>query len=313
MQTRREIPVAISAVAVTNSGTFTKSSTGAIATDGGFSTTSDVNLASNITTVNNPISIGGNLTLAEASAPTLASGGGAISVTGTTDGTTSGVAETLTLNAGTGGSILLTGAVGGMALAVVVEIGSIPFQTKAKLPIEALFHNRIGVLWLMSVGILLAPAVEETIFRGYLYPVLARTLGVEGGILTTGFLFGLMHAPQLWGGWGQIGLMVLVGIVTSGEVAVRTWAGAACLIPRGENEHLLQLAGFELLSYEDLTESVVTVARRQAAAFEKYRNDIVGSMGQEIYDGLTSSTAMAETLADQKRLIRIAYLSRRAA
>ena len=104
-------------------------------------------------------------------------------------------------------------AVGGMALAVVVEIGSIPFQTKAKLPIEALFHNRIGVLWLMSVGILLAPAVEETIFRGYLYPVLARTLGVEGGILTTGFLFGLMHAPQLWGGWGQIGLMVLVGIV----------------------------------------------------------------------------------------------------
>jgi SAM-dependent methyltransferase len=107
--------------------------------------------------------------------------------------------------------------------------------------------------------------------------------------------------------------MVLVGIVTSDELAVRTWAGAACVIPRGENEHLLQLSGFELLSYEDLTESVVTVARRQAAAFEKYREDIVGSMGQEIYDGLTSSTKMAETLADQKRLIRIAYLARRAA
>lgn len=107
--------------------------------------------------------------------------------------------------------------------------------------------------------------------------------------------------------------MVLVGIVSSDEVSVRTWAGAACLIPRGENENLLQLTGFELLSYEDLTESVVTVARRQAAAFEKYRSDIVGSMGQEIYDALTSSTRMAETLADQKRLIRIAYLARRAA
>ncbi len=106
--------------------------------------------------------------------------------------------------------------------------------------------------------------------------------------------------------------MVLVGIVTSDEIAVRTWAGAACLIPRGENENLLQLAGFQLLSYEDLTESVVTVARRQAAAFEKYREEVVNSMGQEIYDGLTSSTAMAETLADQKRLIRIAYLARKA-
>jgi len=107
--------------------------------------------------------------------------------------------------------------------------------------------------------------------------------------------------------------MVLVGIVTSDEVAVRTWAGVACLIPRGENEQLLQLAGFELLSCEDLTESVVTVARRQAAAFEKYRNEIIATMGEEIYNGLASSTAMSETLADQKRLIRMAYLARRAA
>jgi SAM-dependent methyltransferase len=105
--------------------------------------------------------------------------------------------------------------------------------------------------------------------------------------------------------------MVLVGIVTSDEIAVRTWAGAACLIPRGENENLLQLAGFELLSYEDLTESVVTVARRQAAAFEKFREDLINSMGPEICEGLITSTAMAEKLADQKRLIRIAYLSRK--
>lgn len=106
--------------------------------------------------------------------------------------------------------------------------------------------------------------------------------------------------------------MVLVGIVTSDELVVRTWAGSACLIPRGENENLLRLAGFELLSYEDLTESVVIVARRQAAAYEKFRKELIESMGQEICDGLINSTTMAETLADQKRLIRIAYLSRKA-
>ncbi len=107
--------------------------------------------------------------------------------------------------------------------------------------------------------------------------------------------------------------MVLVGLVTSDELATRTWCGAACLTPRGENERLLEITGFQLMSYEDLTESVVIVARRQAAAFEKFREDIVGTLGQEAYDGLTSSTGMAQTLADQKRLIRIAYLARKAA
>jgi membrane protease YdiL (CAAX protease family) len=135
-------------------------------------------------------------------------------------------------------------AVGGMALAVVVEAGSIAFRTKAKLPIEALFHDRAGVLWLMAVGILLAPAVEETIFRGYLYPVLARTIGVEGGILVTGFLFGLMHAPQLWGGWGQIGLLVLVGIVLTYARARTGTVLASWLLHLGYNTFLF--AGFVL-------------------------------------------------------------------
>ncbi|MDE3137836.1 MAG: CPBP family intramembrane metalloprotease [Acidobacteriota bacterium] len=133
-------------------------------------------------------------------------------------------------------------AVGGMALAVVVEAGSIAFRTRAKLPIEALFHNRAGVLWLMAVGILLAPAVEETIFRGYLYPVLARTLGVEGGILATGFLFGLMHAPQVWGGWGQIGLLVLVGIVLTYARARTGTVLTSWLLHLGYNTFLF--AGF---------------------------------------------------------------------
>lgn len=107
--------------------------------------------------------------------------------------------------------------------------------------------------------------------------------------------------------------MVLTGIVTSDEISIRTWAGAACLVPPGENERLLQLAGFDELSYEDLTDSVVVVARRQAAAFEKFRAELVESMGSELCEGLIQSTSMSELLADQKRLVRIAYLARKAA
>lgn len=107
--------------------------------------------------------------------------------------------------------------------------------------------------------------------------------------------------------------MVLAGIVSSGEVQQRTWGTPACLVPRGENERLLQLAGFEILSWDDLTEAVVVVARRQSAALEKYRAELMRLFGDEGYRGLVNYMAMAYTLADQKRLIRMAYLARKAA
>lgn len=138
------------------------------------------------------------------------------------------------------GYVLL--ALGGMLLALAVQLGSLLFPTKSQLPIEALFHNREGIIWLMAVGILLAPAVEETVFRGYLYPVLARSLGVEGGILLTGLLFGLMHAPQLWGGWGQIGLLVLVGIALTYARAKTGSVLTSWLLHLGYNTFLF--AGF---------------------------------------------------------------------
>ena len=65
----------------------------------------------------------------------------------------------------------------------------------------------------MCFGILVAPLVEETMFRGFLYPIVARRFGVTAGVIVTGTLFGAMHAQQLWGGWGQIGLLIGVGIV----------------------------------------------------------------------------------------------------
>jgi membrane protease YdiL (CAAX protease family) len=101
----------------------------------------------------------------------------------------------------------------GFLLAILVSLGSSAFHTKTQLPIEQFFQDRLSALLLMSLGVLVAPVLEETVFRGYIYPVAARSFGVTGGILFTGTIFGLLHASQLWGGWGQIALLVVVGIV----------------------------------------------------------------------------------------------------
>src|ERR1700689_5896930 len=101
----------------------------------------------------------------------------------------------------------------GCVLAILVSVSSAAFKSNTKMPIEQFFLDRRRALLLMSLGVLLAPVLEETIFRGYLYPVVARSFGVNAGIVVTGTLFGLLHASQLWGGWAQIALLVIVGIV----------------------------------------------------------------------------------------------------
>jgi hypothetical protein len=120
--------------------------------------------------------------------------------------------------------------VSGLFLALLVQIGSAIFGTKAQLPMEQLFQDRRTALLLMLMAVLLAPVVEETIFRGYLYPLIARSFGIATGVVATGILFGLLHAPQLWGGWVQIGLLIFVGIVfTYVRAVTRTVLGSYLL------------------------------------------------------------------------------------
>jgi hypothetical protein len=118
----------------------------------------------------------------------------------------------------------------GLSLALLVQVGSAIFGTKTKLPMEQLFQDRRTAVLLVLMAVLLAPVVEETIFRGYLYPLIARTFGIGTGIAATGIVFGLLHAPQLWGGWVQIGLLILVGIVfTYVRAVTRTVLGSYLL------------------------------------------------------------------------------------
>lgn len=111
----------------------------------------------------------------------------------------------------------------GLLLSMLVQIVSSSARPKTKLPIEVFFQDRRSALVLMVVSVVFAPFLEETVFRGYIYPALARSFGIAASVIVTGTLFGLMHAPQLWGGWVQITLLVLVGILfTYARAATRT-------------------------------------------------------------------------------------------
>ncbi len=140
----------------------------------------------------------------------------------------------------------------GCGLSIFVVIAGSRVEDAEHAPIQELFKNRTGAFLLMSMAVLVAPLVEETVFRGYLYPVLARItsavlqfLGMEfsyatrtgmaTSILVTGTLFGLMHAPQLGYTWGLVSLLTLVGVIFT---FARAWTGtvvASFLLHLGYN------------------------------------------------------------------------------
>jgi membrane protease YdiL (CAAX protease family) len=101
----------------------------------------------------------------------------------------------------------------GCGLAIFVFIASSQVHTNEKMPIEEVLKNRSSAMLLMAMAVFVAPLVEETVFRGYLYPLFAKSFGIVPGILLTGVLFGLMHGSQLGWTWGIVGLLILVGII----------------------------------------------------------------------------------------------------
>ena len=140
----------------------------------------------------------------------------------------------------------------GCGLSIFVALASSRVKDVDNVPIQEFLKNRTGAMLLMAMAVLVAPLVEETVYRGYLYPVLARTTsavlqffgmefssatrtGVVTSILVTGTLFGLMHAPQLGYTWGLVSLLTLVGVIFT---FARAWTGtvlASFLLHLGYN------------------------------------------------------------------------------
>lgn len=101
----------------------------------------------------------------------------------------------------------------GGGLSLFINLATTRLKTPENIPIEELFKYRQTAMLFVAMAVFVAPLVEETLFRGYLYPMFARSFGVAPGIVLTGFLFGLMHGAQLGWTWSLVALLTIVGII----------------------------------------------------------------------------------------------------
>jgi membrane protease YdiL (CAAX protease family) len=101
----------------------------------------------------------------------------------------------------------------GAGLSLAVAVLSSRMKAPENTPVEELFKYRQTALLFIAMAVLIAPLVEETLFRGYLYPMFARSFGIWPGIILTGVLFGFMHGAQLGWTWSLVSVLIMVGII----------------------------------------------------------------------------------------------------
>jgi hypothetical protein len=119
-----------------------------------------------------------------------------------------------------------------LALSVAVLAWALPMP-RQKMPMELLFRDPKSAFLLAGFGVLIAPVVEELLFRGFLFPVMQRVHGTAVAVLATGSLFSLVHAQQYGWAWQNLLLLSYVGTVfgtvraVSGSLVPSTLAHAA--------------------------------------------------------------------------------------
>jgi membrane protease YdiL (CAAX protease family) len=110
----------------------------------------------------------------------------------------------------------------GILLAIsVAALSQLLPKSSERMPIEELIRDRGSLILLAVYGVAFAPAVEELVFRGFLYNVLERSRGPLLAVLVTSIVFSLPHASQYGWRWQNLLLLTYVGIIF-GVVRART-------------------------------------------------------------------------------------------
>jgi uncharacterized protein len=129
-----------------------------------------------------------------------------------------------------------------------LEVCLLPFAyllpMPKNLPVDEFFKTARDAYVLSVFGILFAPLFEEMFFRGFLYPVLARRLGMPVSIVLTALAFAAIHGSQLKYSWGPVLVIFLVGVALTTVRAIKKSVAATVLMHMAYNGTIFVVAYF---------------------------------------------------------------------
>lgn len=100
---------------------------------------------------------------------------------------------------------------GPMLAFAVAFLGLAMRAPQIEMPFKELLTDRVSTMMTGVFGVTIGPLCEELAFRGFLMPVVVRSLGVWPGILITAVPFALLHGPQYSWSWRHLLLLLLAG------------------------------------------------------------------------------------------------------
>jgi membrane protease YdiL (CAAX protease family) len=118
----------------------------------------------------------------------------------------------------------------GILLAFAVMLASLLLRTPdVDSPMRQLLSDRTSMLLVAVFGITLGPVCEEIFFRGFLQPLLVRSLGPAPGILAAALPFGLLHLQEYGYSWRH-GLLITLAGAAFGWMRHRTGSTRAAAV-----------------------------------------------------------------------------------
>lgn len=107
---------------------------------------------------------------------------------------------------------LWSAAVNGFATALTVAMAGVLIKVPQRsTPMQELLSDRASLFLMLAIGVTIAPAAEELIFRGLIQPVVTARYGGVAGIVIPAIGFGLIHLPQYGNSWRHALLIAMAG------------------------------------------------------------------------------------------------------
>ena len=128
-------------------------------------------------------------------------------------------------------------------------------------PFEQLFARPLDAYMVSTFAVTLGPLMEELFFRGFLYPVLARRMGMAWAVIFTALPFGLIHSVQYGNAWSAVLVIFLVGVVLTTVRAVTKSVAASFLVHVGYNGTLMILAAIATDGFRHMDKAGMLVFR----------------------------------------------------
>lgn len=130
----------------------------------------------------------------------------------------------------------------GVAFCIVIQLLANVLPMPHKIEFDIFFQTPLRAWSLAICGMSLVPVFEEMLFRGFLYPVLARRLGLILAVILTAVPFVMIHVPQLLDpkmafkkSWGAILVISIIGFALTIVRAVKKSVAAGVLMHMAYN------------------------------------------------------------------------------